>query len=62
MNQYDLKVDLKVNVGHWPIFHGPVTLCYILKTVWYMTIIIMDYVSYISYPCDFVLCLPLFDA
>ena len=23
MNQYDPTFDLKLNVGHWPIFHGP---------------------------------------
>ena len=28
----------------WPIFHGPVILCYIL-TIWYMNIILWDYGS-----------------
>ena len=27
----------------WPIFHGPVILCYILKTIWCMNIILGDY-------------------
>ena len=26
----------------WPIFHGPVILSYILKTIWYMNIILWD--------------------
>ena len=29
----------------WPIFHGPVILCYILKTIWCMNIILEDYGS-----------------
>ena len=29
----------------WPIFHGPVILSYILKTIWCMNIIIWDYES-----------------
>ena len=29
----------------WPIFHGPVILPYILKTIWYMTTILWDYES-----------------
>ena len=29
----------------WPIFHGPVSLPYILKTVWYMNIILQNYES-----------------
>ena len=29
----------------WPIFHGPVILPYILKTIWCMNIIIWDYES-----------------
>ena len=29
----------------WPIFHGPVILCYILKTIWCMNIILGDYGS-----------------
>ena len=29
----------------WLTFHGPVILCYILKTIWYMNIIIWDYKS-----------------
>ena len=45
MRLYDLKFDLKINVGHWPIFHGTVSLPYILKTVWCMNIILQDYES-----------------
>ena len=33
MNQYDLMFDLKVNVGHCCLFHGPVILRCILKTI-----------------------------
>ena len=29
----------------WPIFHGPVILPYILKTVWYMNILLRNYES-----------------
>ena len=29
----------------WPIFHGPVILSYILKTIWCMYIIILEYES-----------------
>ena len=34
----------KIYVGQWPIFHGPVILPYICKTIWWMQIIldIMD--------------------
>ena len=28
MSQYDLMLDLKRKVGHWPIFHGSVILTY----------------------------------
>ena len=45
MNQHDPTFDLKINVGHWPIFHGPMILPYILKTIWCMNIIIWDYES-----------------
>ena len=45
MNQYDPTFDLKINIGHWPIFHGPVILPYILKTIWCMNNIIWDYES-----------------
>ena len=44
MNQYDPINDLKINVGHC-VFHGPVILCYILKTIWCMNIILGDYGS-----------------
>ena len=43
MSRYDPMFDLKINVGNWPIFHGPVILPYILKTVWCMKIILPDY-------------------
>ena len=36
-----------INVGQWPIFHGPVILPYILKTVWWTNVI-----SGILDPCD----------
>ena len=29
----------------WPIFHGPTILCYILKTIWRMNLILGDYGS-----------------
>ena len=45
MSQYDPTFDLKINVGHYDIFHGPVILPYILKTVWCMNIILQDYES-----------------
>ena len=32
MSQHDLEFDLKINVGHSDIFHGPVILPYILKS------------------------------
>ena len=39
INQYDLKI----HVGHSDIFHGPVILPYILKTIWCMYIILSKY-------------------
>ena len=39
MSQYDTTFDLKINVDHWPTFHGPVILPYILKTIWCMNIV-----------------------
>ena len=45
MSQYDPKFDLKINIGHCDLFHGPVILRYILKTIWYMNIILWDYGS-----------------
>ena len=30
----------KIYVGQWPIFHGPVILPYICKTIWWMKIIL----------------------
>ena len=29
-----------VFVGHWPTLHGPVILCYILKTIWWVNIVL----------------------
>ena len=45
MIQYDPMHHLKINVGHGDIFHGPEILCYILKTIWCMNIILEDYGS-----------------
>ena len=45
MSQYDTKFDLKINRSLWPIFHSPVILLYILKTIWYMNTILWDYES-----------------
>ena len=45
MSQCDPVFDLKINVGHWSIFHGPVSLPYILKTIWFMNTILWDYES-----------------
>ena len=45
MSQYDPKFDLKKCRSLWPIFHGPVILPYILKTIWYINTIIWDYES-----------------
>ena len=41
MSQYDLKKYRSL----WPIFHGPVILPYILKTIWCMYIILWEYES-----------------
>ena len=45
MNQYDPTFDLKINVGHWPIFHGPLIVPYTLKTILCMNVIIWYYES-----------------
>ena len=45
ISQYDLTFDLKINVGHWPVFYGSLILPYILKTIWYMNTIHWDYES-----------------
>ena len=39
MSQYDPKFYLKLNVTY---IYGPVILCYILKTVWCMNIVLWD--------------------
>ena len=31
---WDYEFDLKINIGHYDIFHGPVILPYILKTIY----------------------------
>ena len=36
-----------IYIGQWPIFHGPVILCCILKTIWWANVIIE-----ILDPCD----------
>ena len=33
MSQYDPKFDLKINIGHYDLFHGLMILPYILKTI-----------------------------
>ena len=33
MSQYEPKFDLKINIDHYDLFHGPVVLPYILKTI-----------------------------
>ena len=46
MNQVYATSDPKYNcMSLWPIFHGPVILHYILKTIWYMNSILRDYAS-----------------
>ena len=45
MSRYDLTFHLKLNVNHWPIFHGPVILLFILKNIWCMNSILRDYES-----------------
>ena len=41
---YDPQFDLKINIGH-SIFHDPVILHFILKTIWCMNIILQDHGS-----------------
>ena len=38
-------------VGQWPVFHGPVILAYILKTIWWTNVVIG-----ILVPCDAKIC------
>ena len=45
MSQWDPMFDLKIFAGHWPRFHGPVILPYILKTIQWLNIILWDYES-----------------
>ena len=42
---YDIDLWIMKWRSAWPIFHGPVILPYILKTVWCMNIILWDYES-----------------
>ena len=44
VSQYDPKFDLRCR-SLWHIFHGPVILPCILKTIWCMYIILWEYVS-----------------
>ena len=46
VTQYDMTFNLKYKYRSlWPIFHGPVILPYILKTIWYMNTILWNYES-----------------
>ena len=45
VSQYGPTFDLNKCRSLWPIFHGPVILPFILKTVWCMNITIWDYES-----------------
>ena len=45
MSQCDPMFDLQKCRSLWPIFHGPMILPYMLKSVWYMNIILQDYES-----------------
>ena len=49
ISHYDPTFDLKINLGLYDIFHSPVVLPYIVKTVWCINIILWDYVSVWSY-------------
>ena len=42
---YDMDLWVMKWRSTWPIFHGPVILPYILKTIWCMYIILWDYES-----------------
>ena len=44
MSQYDPRPP-NICRSLWPIFHGPLNLPFILKTVWCMNIILLDYES-----------------
>ena len=41
----DINLWVMKSFSAWPIFHGPVTLTYILKSIWCMNIIVQDYES-----------------
>ena len=46
IGQYEQTFDLKSKCKSlWPIFHGPVILRYIFKTIWCMYIVLWDYNS-----------------
>ena len=40
---FDIDLWVMKSRSAWSIFHGPVTLPYILKTIWCMNIIVQDY-------------------
>ena len=43
MSQYDPKFDLKINIGHCDLYFMVQWFsCYILKTIWYMNIILRE--------------------
>ena len=46
MSQYDPTSDFKIFIGHYIIghytFHGPVILPYILNSIWWMNIILLE--------------------
>ena len=43
MSQYDPTFDLKINVGHSNLFfHSPVILPYILNSIWWMNVILLE--------------------
>ena len=49
MSQYDPTFYLKINVGHSNLFfHSPVILPYILNSIWWMNVILLENVSLTS--------------
>ena len=45
MSQYNPRFDLKINVGHCDLYFMVQWFCLILKTIWWMNIILWDYMS-----------------
>ena len=43
INQYARRWPQNKCRSLWPIFHGPLILCYISKTIWFMNIILWQY-------------------